>query len=142
MRTFELLVVRGRPHGDVVSQIAEEFDTTETAVETDIGRLESWVGDLPPRTLPTGELRMQEFRQARQRLYELIPKARRNGDADLERRLVRDILDSIATDIELCQSLGLAVEAPGEIVLPEDVDADDPVTDLAERDPAVLSTSS
>ncbi|WP_436347052.1 hypothetical protein [Natronorubrum sp. FCH18a] len=143
MRTFDLLIIQGRPVADVVTQIAEEFEASEAAVKTDIDRLESWVDDLPPRTDPSGKARMQEFRDARRRLYELIPAARRKDDPDLERKVIRDIITSIRTDIRLCQSLGLAVDESdvGVIELPESITGDDPLVGLAERDPAIESTS-
>ena len=141
MRTVELLVMQGLPKDEAAAIIADEFDVAEKGALRDIRRLETWIGDLPPRTLPTGELRIQELRQARLRLYEIAEVAREERDISYEQRVLTEIMDSIEADIRLCQSLGLAVDAAGETTLPEDVDASGPVGDLAERDPAVVPGS-
>jgi len=139
LRVHELLVTRGLAYNEVLDRVSDEFDVSRSAVENDISTMQDWVGEID-WTLPTGEARILELRQTRQRLYEMAREAREQGDRDLERKLLRDILKSITTDIELCQSLGLT-ETPGEIdasALPEDEEAR---AKLAERDPAVASTS-
>ena len=139
-RTHDLYVIQGLSREETVDRVASEFDAAPATVSDDLRCMEEWVGDLV-QTDPTGESRLRELREARGRLYHLALDARENGDADLERKIVRDIVSAIATDVELCQSLGLTVDAAGQVPLPEDVDADDPITDLADRDPAVLSAS-
>lgn len=139
-RTHDLYVIQGRSREETIEQVASEFDAAEVTVRDDLRNMRDWIGDLIQMD-PTGESRIRELREARGRLYHLALDAREDGDADLERKIVRDIVSAIATDVELCQSLGLTVDAAGQIPLPEDVDADDPITDLADRDPAVLSAS-
>jgi len=141
-RTHDLYVIRGLSREETVEKVASEFDAAPATVRDDLRSMSEWVGELVQMD-PTGESRIRELREARGRLYHLALDAREDGDADLERKIVRDIVSTIATDIELCQSLGLTVDADaaGQIPLPEDVDAEDPLTDLADRDPAVLSAS-
>ena len=74
------------------------------------------------QTDPTGESRLRELREARGRLYHLALDAREDGDADLERKIVRDIVSAIVTDVELCRSLGLTVDAAGQVPTPEPKD--------------------
>lgn len=137
-RTHDFYVIQGLSREATVNRVVSEFDTAPATVHEDLRSMSEWVGDLV-QTDPTGESRIRELREARDRLYKLAIDARENGDADLEQKIVGDIVSSIATDIELYQSLGLTVDAAGQIDLPEDVD-DDPLTGLAERDPAILST--
>jgi hypothetical protein len=139
-RTHKLYVIQGLSREETVERVVTEFDTAQATVHEDLRAMSNWIADLV-QTDPTGESRIQELREARSRLYYYVIDARENGDADLEREIVRSIISSITTDIKLCQSLGLTDDAGGQIDLPEGVNADDPITGLAERDPAVLSAS-
>lgn len=141
-RTHDLHIIQGLSREETVEQVTSEFDAGERTVRDDLRNLTEWVGELI-QTDPTGESRIRELREARGRLYHLALDARENGNTDLERKIVSDIVAAIATDIELCQSLGLTVDAqqPGEIPLPEDIDADDPLASLGDRDPAILLPS-
>lgn len=143
-RTHDLSIIQGLSRNEVVDRITDEFDVKPDTVRDDLRRMNEWVGNLI-ETDSTGESRIRELREARGRLYDMALEAREAGDADLERKIVRDIVDSIATDIELCQSLGLTVAVDGaleqQIALPAGVDADDPISGLAERDPAARTPS-
>jgi hypothetical protein len=141
-RTHDLYVIRGLSQEETVDRVTSEFDAAPSTVRDEIRCMSEWVGELVQAD-PTGESRIRELREARGRLYHLALDAREAGDPDLERKIVSDIVSAIATDVELCQSLGLTVDADraGQIALPEDVDAEDPITGLADRDPAVLSAS-
>ena len=104
--------------------MAEKFDAAPATVADDLRCMEEWVGDLI-QTDPTGESRLRELREARGRLYHLALGAREDGDADLERKIVRDVVSAIATDVELCQSLGLTDEAPHQVEVIGGLDAAD-----------------
>jgi len=139
-RVHDFHVIRGLSREETVERVVSEFDIAPATVHEDLCSMSEWIGDIV-QTDPTGESRIRELRETRGRLYQLAIDAREDRDADLERKIVWDIVSAIATDIKLCQSLGLTVDGAGQIDLPEDVDADDPITDLADRDPAVLSAS-
>jgi hypothetical protein len=137
-RTHDFYVIRGLSRDETVDRITAEFDVAAVTVRDDLRNMSEWVGDLITPD-PTGESRIRELREARGRLYHLALDAREDANADLERKIVGQIVSAIATDVELCQSLGLTVDATEEISLPEDVD--DPLAQLAERDPAVAPNS-
>lgn len=141
-RVHDLYIIQGLSRDATVDRITDEFDVASATVRDDIREISEWVGDLI-ETDATGESRIRELREARGRLYNLALDAREAGDAELERKIVRDIVDSIATDVELCQSLGLTVDVDGagQFTLPEHVDAGDPITGLAGRDPAARTPS-
>ena len=141
-RTYELYVIQGLSREETVDRVVEEFDVAPVTVANDLREMDDWVDKLIQAD-PTGESRIRELRESRDRLYNLALDAREAGDTELERKIVADIVSAIATDIKLCQSLTLTdnVDAAGEIELPEDVDADDPLRCLADCDPAVVSTS-
>lgn len=139
LRVHELLVIEGVDYGEVLDRVAEEFDVSRSSVEDDVANMDEWVSSVT-RMSPTGEVRLLELRRGRQRLYELLEEVRADGDAELERRLLTNLLESITADLRLSQSLGL-LEPKGKIKVPIDLQEDPAVDDLSERDPAVLSTS-
>lgn len=141
-RMHDLYVIQGHSREETVERVVSKFDTESATIHEDLRSMNEWIDDLV-QTDPTGESRIRELREARGRLYHLVIEAREGGNADLERKIVGDVVSNIAIEFELCQSLGFSVDdvPAGQIELPEEVDADDPLTGLAERDPAVPSAS-
>lgn len=106
-RTFDLLVTQGRDYTDVVDAITREFDVTKTAVETDISRINEWLPKLVEqldRGREDGKLRLRELKKNRQRLQQLAEDA---DEASKELKYRRAIEQSIQTELQLRQSIGL-----------------------------------
>lgn len=120
-QTWELLVLMGIPYGETVERIAAEYDVRETTVESDINRMEDWLPNLDVNYY-SGISRLRELRQARQRQHQLSMEARREDDRELERKVLRDRVQNIETDVHLSQRLGLANEEPSSIEFGNDVD--------------------
>ena len=104
--TWELLVVRGFDYGDVVSRIATKHGVSETAVQTDISRMEDWLPKLDHTNFSSGVSRLRELRSNRQRRQQMVLEARRDDNRELERELLKEIDWAIDMDVRLSQSLG------------------------------------
>jgi len=114
-RTFELLIVEGRKYTDVVETIAREYDITESGVQTDIDRMDSWLPKIVEEsdvTREDGLVRLKELRQNRQRLQQMALEARKNNDLMDELQIRRKVEDNIELDIALSQSLGHTSREP------------------------------
>jgi len=114
-RTFKLLIVEGRKYTDVVETIAREYDITESGVQTDIDRMDSWLPKIVEEsdvTREDGLVRLKELRQNRQRLQQMALEARKNNDLMDELQIRRKVEDNIELDIALSQSLGHTSREP------------------------------
>lgn len=113
--TWDLLVVKGIDYGKVVSRIASKYDISESGVESDISRMDNWLPELDPHNLESGLSRIRELRQNRQRLQQMALEAQNEGNLDKELRIRRQIEESVETDVELAQSLGLTEKEAEEV---------------------------
>jgi hypothetical protein len=145
--TWQRLVVHGQSYRNVVQAIAKKYDATESAIETDISRMDDWLPKLDASSLESGVSRLREQRQNRQNLQQLARKAREEGNLEMELKVRRQIDRAIETDVELSQSLGLTDEEPEEVEMTwkdgleaavehnmdEDDDGNDPGDDSVEE---------
>lgn len=120
-KTFDLLVVEGRPYSQVVATIARQFDCAESTVRTDISRMTErengqpgWIVDMTQAQAATkdGLTRLLELRRNRQRLQQLAADA---DDAEVELQIRERIDDSIDLDVALSQSLGHTDREPASV---------------------------
>jgi hypothetical protein len=117
-KTWELLVVKGYDYGDVVTQLAAEFDCAESTLRSDIRRMPEWIDKLAHFDDDSGTGRLLELRENRQRYHQLATEARTDEDLSSaerrkqELRFRRQIDKAIEMDIELSQSVGETHEEP------------------------------
>lgn len=113
-RTWELLVVMGVQYSKAVGRVAEEFDTAESTIKTDISRMETWVGKLDV-SYYSGVSRLRELRQARQRLRQYEMQAQSDEDHELASRINDKIAKNLKSDLRISQKLGLTNEEPTQV---------------------------
>lgn len=132
LETWDLLVIKGIPYGDVVTRLADKYGTAESTIESDIGRMDNWFPklDLTDDELVRAQMRLREHRQNRQEIQQLILRIRNNdniSDAtkikrELEAR--RQLDESVEREVQLAQSLGFLDRAPDQISVSGDVSHD------------------
>lgn len=113
--TWDMLVVKGLDFSKVVSRLAEQYDTTENAIKTDISRMDNWLPKLDIASQKSGVSRLRELRQNRQRLQMMAMEAHQQGDLEKELKIRRRIDKAVETDVKLSQSLGLAEKEPEQV---------------------------
>ena len=104
--TWERLVIQGVAYGTVVSELADKYDTTESAIKADISRMDDWLPELDEASLSSGVSRLRELRDNRQRKQQMAHEAREVDNLKLELEIRREIDQAIETDVTLAQSLG------------------------------------
>jgi len=123
-RTWELLVALGVDYGDAVSRLAQEFDTAEGTIKSDISRMDTWVGKLDI-SYYTGVSRLRELRRQRQKLEQLALQAASDEDIPEQRKLRKTIADLVVKDVRISQKLGLTNEEPTQIELAGELSPED-----------------
>lgn len=106
--------VRGAQKSEVAARLSAEYGVSEKAIYKDMNRVDSWLPKLADSSFADATSRLKELRAERQRLHRMASEARRDGNTKLERKLRNDILDAIALDVELSQSVGETIEAAQE----------------------------
>lgn len=117
MRTFHLLFERREDLSTVVDKLTEEFDVTETAIRTDVGRMDDWIPKLDLGSRASGYLQLLEQRRNRRRYHEMAEQAKTEENLDQELDIRRQIDQSIQIDIQLAQSLGMIDKEPEQVEL-------------------------
>jgi len=134
--TWRRLVVNGQSYGTVVDTIASEYDISKSGVESDIGRMNDWIGDLDEHDTSSGISRIRELRRARQRLQQMALEARKDThprDPDEELDIQKQIVWMLKQDVELAQSVGMTPKEPDQHEVKHavaNVPSDDQLDDL------------
>lgn len=115
--TWIKLCLRGVPYGDVVEELANKYDKSESAIKMDINRMDSWLPELDEGEPYSAFARLRELRHNRQETQQLVERIKDDDDADAREEIQarRRIDKSIELDIKLSQSLGLTEKEPERV---------------------------
>jgi len=115
-QTFELIYRMGVSPSKAVARLADQYDCSESAVWTDLGRMGDWItSDKLNVSFQDGILRVAKVRAQHQELEQLAVQAQQDGDPAEARRCREAIVSAVETEDQMARRLGLTNEASKQI---------------------------